>query len=111
MGKIIAPFHTERLKKILDTTKGEIIYGGRIDKEINYVEPTIILNPHEHDSCMSEEIFGPILPIMTWTNIDEVITFVNKREKPLAVYYLGAALRASRNRDRLLNETSSGAFL
>jgi hypothetical protein len=48
---------------------------------------------------------------MTWNKIDEVIKFINKRDKPLAVYYFGAYLRASPNRDRLLKETSSGAFL
>jgi acyl-CoA reductase-like NAD-dependent aldehyde dehydrogenase len=52
MGKIVAGFHCDRLKKIIDTTKGEIICGGRVDKDINYVEPTVILNPDENDPCM-----------------------------------------------------------
>jgi len=111
MGKVIAGFHCDRLKKIIDTTKGEIVLGGRVDKDINYVEPTVILNPPENDSSMCEEIFGPVLPILTWDKIDEVIKLINKQDKPLAVYYFGSYLRPSNRRDRLLNETSSGAFL
>lgn len=54
---------------------------------------------------MTEEIFGPILPIVTYNTIEEAIDFINKRPKPLALYYFGY-----KNKDKLLNETSSGAF-
>ena len=59
---------------------------------------------------MEEEIFGPLLPVLTFKKIDEVIDIINKKDKPLAVYYFGK-VGTNLNRDRLMNETSSGAFV
>jgi acyl-CoA reductase-like NAD-dependent aldehyde dehydrogenase len=56
---------------------------------------------------MTEEIFGPILPVLTYKNFDEVVSFINSREKPLALYYFGSD---KANKDRLEKETSSGAL-
>jgi acyl-CoA reductase-like NAD-dependent aldehyde dehydrogenase len=58
---------------------------------------------------MQEEIFGPILPIKTFQTIDEVINFINDKDKPLAVYYFGNAMN-NPDKERIMNETSSGAF-
>ena len=110
MGKVITDWHCDRLKKLIDTSKGEIVCGGRVDRDIKYVEPTIILNPEATSAVMEEEIFGPVLPVMTFQRIDEVINYINKKDKPLAVYYFGSVM-GNANRDRLLNETSSGAFV
>jgi aldehyde dehydrogenase (NAD+) len=110
MGKVITDWHCDRIKKLIDTSGGEIICGGRVDRDIKYVEPTVIVDPKPTSSIMEEEIFGPVLPIITFNNIDEVIELINKKEKPLAVYYFGKVL-FNKNKDRLLNETSSGAFV
>ena len=58
---------------------------------------------------MTDEIFGPILPVMTYKNFNEVIKFVNARTKPLASYYMGN--KNSANCERLIKETSSGAIV
>ena len=54
-----------------------------------WIEPTIILNPNLKSKLMQEEIFGPILPIITYRNDDEMIKFINDRHKPLSLYYYG----------------------
>ena len=60
---------------------------------------------------MSEEIFGPILPVFTVKNIEESIDFINKRDKPLAVYYFGKYSWRNKNMVAVKERTSSGAFL
>lgn len=110
MGKVITDWHCDRIQKLIKSTKGEVVCGGRVDREAKYVEPTIILNPELNDEVMEEEIFGPVLPVLTFTKIDEVINLINKKDKPLAIYYFGKVLGNS-NKERLLNETSSGAFV
>ena len=89
MGYVINKFHFDRLSKLMENTGGQMIYGGKKDAKINYIQPTIILNPSDDSLLMNEEIFGPILPIKVYKNIDEVISYVNARPKPLAVYYFG----------------------
>lgn len=111
MGKMIADFHCERLKNMIETSGGKVIMGGKIiNKSIKYVEPTIIVDPNPNSTVMQEEIFGPILPIVTFTEFDEVIKMINSRDKPLAVYYFGNA-KKNPELERLMNETSSGAFV
>jgi len=60
---------------------------------------------------MKEEIFGPILPVITFKNIGEAIDFINKIDKPLAVYYFGKNSCGNANMMRVKEETTSGAFL
>ena len=73
---------------------GDIIYGGRYDAATRFIEPTLIENVPLDSPLMTEEIFGPIFPIITLDDSDKsfkdkVIEFVNNREKPLAFYYFG----------------------
>ena len=69
--------------------------------------PTVVLNPETDSAMMKEEIFGPILPVITYKNFDEVINMIHDRgQKPLAIYYGGNP--SSKNFKRLVNETSSG---
>lgn len=81
---------------------GDIIFGGRTDKSERYFEPTVLDNVQPDAPVMREEIFGPIFPVQTFRNINEVISFVTSREKPLALYYFGG------NGDYVLRHTSSG---
>ncbi|UJH92143.1 aldehyde dehydrogenase family protein [Antarcticibacterium sp. 1MA-6-2] len=78
-------------------------FGGKIKKEELYIEPTIVDQITPEDVLMQEEIFGPILPVMEYTEIDEAINFINSREKPLALYYFGKG-----NAGEILKKTSSG---
>jgi len=54
-----------------------------------WIEPTIIVNPNADSKLMKEEIFGPLLPVITYKNNDEMLDFINSRAKPLALYYYG----------------------
>jgi aldehyde dehydrogenase (NAD+) len=79
-----------------------IYYGGHYDRADRYLSPTILTDVSPEAPVMQEEIFGPIFPVLTFTQLDEVITFVNNREKPLALYYFG------KEDKKILRHTSSG---
>jgi len=70
MGKVITDWHCDRIKGLIETSKGKVVCGGKVNRSIKYVEPTIILNPEESSPVMQEEIFGPVIPIITFKNID-----------------------------------------
>ncbi|MFW5794237.1 MAG: aldehyde dehydrogenase [Bacillota bacterium] len=83
-GKIINKKHFERLVSYLD--KQEIVYGGQTDKEKLKIAPTILDNVKKDSLIMQEEIFGPILPIITYNELSEVIDYINSKPNPLALY-------------------------
>lgn len=89
MGRIITEWHTARCQELLSNCGGKIICGGKVDKQNKFCAPTVILQPNEDSAVMQEEIFAPILPVVTYKNFDEVISYVNKKDKPLAIYYFG----------------------
>ena len=80
-------------------------FGGKTDLIQRYFEPTILANVKDEMDVMQEEIFGPILPIMTYQNLDEAIEYVNSKPKPLALYFFGNDSKAT---NKVLTETSSG---
>ncbi len=91
-----------RLHKLLE---GANIYsGGKSDKADLYIEPTIINQVNKSDPIMQEEIFGPLLPVISFKNIEEALEVINSGEKPLALYYFGDD-QAAKN---VLNKTASG---
>ena len=98
--RIVSDKALERLIGYLDN--GTIYHGGKYDKAERYLSPTILTDVSPDAPVMQEEIFGPIFPVLTFKEIDEVITFVTDREKPLALYYFGT------NGDYVLSHTSSG---
>ena len=98
--RIVSDKALERLIGYLDN--GTIYHGGKYDKATRYLSPTILTDVQENAPVMQEEIFGPIFPVMTFKDLDEVISFVNKREKPLALYYFG------KDDQKILRHTSSG---
>ena len=83
-------------------SEASLYHGGTYDKATRYLSPTILTDVSPDAPVMQEEIFGPIFPVLTFKTIDEVITFVTDREKPLALYYFGT------NGDYVLRHTSSG---
>lgn len=89
MGKMINKFHTERMQKILKTAGGQVVMGGKVNLEAKYCEPTIIVEPDLKAEIMTEEIFGPILPVIPYRRIEEAVDFINEKDKPLAIYYFG----------------------
>lgn len=68
---------------------GRVLWGGEFDVRQRYVAPTLIDDPDDDSPAMTEEIFGPLLPVKTFRHIDEAIGYVNRRDKPLALYYFG----------------------
>lgn len=83
---------------------GTVIYGGEVDEAEKYISPTLIDNVQPDFPVMQEEIFGPILPVMTFSHIDEALDYINTHEKPLAFYYFGKNRKAK----EVLHKTTSG---
>lgn len=103
-GRIISDEQFRRLAHLMHSA-GAIIHGGRLNPETRYIEPTLIDGITHDDPIMQEEIFGPLLPILDYQNLDHVIARINEREKPLALYFFSASSGA---RERVLAHTSSG---
>lgn len=101
--RIISRREIKRLSVYLKD--GTIYYGGSYDEETLYFEPTILTDVKEEASVLKEEVFGPIFPVMTFDNLNEVIKYVNKRDKPLALYYFS---EEKKNIEKVIRETSSG---
>lgn len=101
--KIINEKHFERLQNLI--TNENIIFGGNFDKETLKIEPTIIDNVKLDSPIMKEEIFGPILPILSFENIENAIEIVKKKEKPLALYLFTNNKKVE---NKILNEISFG---
>ena len=87
---------------------GEILAGGRSDREQLWIEPTLLDKVSPDAPVMQEEIFGPIFPILTFRDRAEVAEFVNSREKPLAFYYFG---KGCDGWDLIGRTTSGGACI
>jgi len=100
--RIVNKQAVERLQKLM--LHGEIVFGGEVDPEEKYIAPTIIQNVKPEYPVMQEEIFGPILPVLTFTDISEVTNYLNSQQKPLAFYYFGSDKEAK----NILLKTSSG---
>ncbi len=83
-GKIVNEKHFERLISLID--KNKVVIGGGSDKNTLQIEPTIMDNVTFTDAVMGEEIFGPVLPIITYDKFDDVFGILKGREKPLALY-------------------------
>lgn len=85
--------------------KEKLVFGGNYNRKTFQIEPTILKNITWDDPVMEREIFGPIFPILTFENLDEVIRVVNSKDKPLALYYFSE----DKNKiEKVLNSTSSG---
>lgn len=82
--QIINDKNFERLIKMIDPEN--VFYGGNFDAKKRFIEPTILQNVTWEDSVMQEEIFGPILPVLTYKNFNEALLQISKHEKPLAAY-------------------------
>ena len=92
----------QRLQGLLK--EGTIHTGGNFDEADLYFAPTLIDHVQEDFAIMQDEIFGPILPVISYQNIHEAIDYINKNEKPLAFYYFGKNKQAK----EILAQTSSG---
>ena len=102
-ARIINERHHKRLMKLMDS--GEIVVGGDADVKDRFIAPTVLRDVAPDSLAMQEEIFGPILPVLKVTNMDEAIRFVNDRDKPLALYVYSESRTVQHE---VINRTSSG---
>lgn len=100
---IINDRHFKRIMKLLEGEK--ILIGGKINKQERIIEPTFVDGNFSKKELLEEEIFGPIMPVFTYDNIDEAINFVKQKEKPLAFYLFTADKKIEK---KVLNEISFG---
>lgn len=82
--RIVNETHFDRLTKYLND--GNVFFGGQVDREQLKISPTVLTDVNENASVMKDEIFGPILPVLTYRELEEVIDFVSSRPHPLALY-------------------------
>ncbi|OSA92103.1 UNVERIFIED_ORG: aldehyde dehydrogenase [Clostridium botulinum] len=104
-GRIINEKHFKRIKNIIDNDKEFIVYGGKTNYKTNYIEPTIMDITSFECACMQEEIFGPILPVISYNELNEVIRKTKKLPKPLALYVF---TNNKSIENKVLSEISSG---
>lgn len=102
-GKIISPEHTERLAELLKY--GRVRSGGEYDTVKRFFAPTILDKVKLESPLMTEEIFGPLLPVIPWSNLNEAVRFINRRPQPLALYCFG---RNKKRMKKILEQTSAG---
>lgn len=89
-------------------SQGKVIHGGKTDRDDQYISPTLMEDVSLDSPIMQDEIFGPILPIITFKNINEAIDLINLKEKPLAYYYFG---ETGKGRELLEQNTSGGVCI
>lgn len=103
MSKIVNVHHFDRLKSYL--SEGEIVIGGESDPLMMRIAPTVLQNVSPEAAVMQDEIFGPILPVLDYDELDEAIRFVLERPKPLALYVFAKDETVQR---RVLSQVSFG---
>jgi aldehyde dehydrogenase (NAD+) len=104
-ARIVNPRHFQRLMRLIDDG-GQVFLGGEASGDELYIAPTILTKTPVDAPIMQEEIFGPILPVLTVKSVAEAIAFVNQKEKPLAIYLFAEDARVKR---QVINGTSSGS--
>lgn len=104
-GRIVNLKHYHRLTSLLNSAQMNIVFGGHSDEDERYIEPTLLDHVTNDSAIMQEEIFGPILPILTYQSLDEAIAFIHQRPKPLSLYLFNEDENATQ---RVINDLSFG---
>jgi aldehyde dehydrogenase (NAD+) len=102
-GRMINTRHFDRVMSLVEGQ--DIALGGEHDRDELFIAPTLLRNVDPSSPIMASEIFGPLLPVLTYENVDEVIEFINDRPKPLALYVFS---NRRKNQEHILGNTSSG---
>jgi len=109
-ARIIDRLHFRRLSQVLNEavqSGAKIELGGEFSEAEKYISPTVLIDVKPESAIMEEEIFGPILPILTYSKIDEAINLIRSKPKPLALYIFS---ENQKNIDHVLKDTSSGGI-
>ncbi|XP_004486968.1 aldehyde dehydrogenase family 3 member F1-like [Cicer arietinum] len=110
IARIVNKKHSNRIKSLLSEpkVKESVVFGGSMDDDDLFIEPTILLDPPLDSAIMTEEIFAPLLPIITLEKIEDGIKFIKSKPKPLAIYVFTKSKTLQR---RMVSETSSGSIV
>jgi aldehyde dehydrogenase (NAD+) len=106
--RIVNQRQFDRLAGYLADTKGTIALGGNVDADGLRIQPTVVVDPDPGDALMTNEIFGPILPVVSAQSLDHAIEFVNSRPKPLSAYLF---TKSRAVRERVIREVPAGGML
>ncbi|OSC96902.1 NAD-aldehyde dehydrogenase [Trametes coccinea BRFM310] len=106
LSRVVTEAQATRIKRLLDESQGTIVFGGDVVVAERYVAPTLVKDVAPGDSLMSEEIFGPVLPIVPVQDVDEAIEIIKSRGHPLAIY---AFSRDKTFLEKVFDNTESGA--
>lgn len=98
----------DRLIGLIADTTGDVVFGGNSDRATMRIEPTLIVDPAPDEPVMTEEIFGPILPIITVDSVDAACQYVNQKPKPLALYIFSKKAEQAR---QIIDRTPSGGVV
>jgi len=104
-GRIVNEAHFKRLSHMIERDKAHLIYGGQTDEADRFISPTLLDVESWEAASMEDEIFGPILPIISYHDIDEAIAGILKRPKPLALYLFTSDKQVQ---EKVLQEVSFG---
>jgi len=105
-GRIVSERHFDRMIGLLEAGGYDnVAFGGTSDRETRFFSPTVLTGVDPTSAVMTEEIFGPILPVLTYSDLGQAIDFVNARPKPLALYVFA---NKDRDANRVISNTSSG---
>lgn len=108
LARIVNTRHAARIAGLLDDAKqkgAKVVYGGAVAVEESFVSPTLLTNIPEHAKIMQEEIFGPLLPIISFQSLGDVIAKINAAPKPLALYIWS---KDERRIEQIISSTSAG---
>jgi aldehyde dehydrogenase (NAD+) len=106
LGRVVNDAHMRRLIEMVKATKGRFVTGGSSDAAEHYLSPTVLADVRWDDAVMQDEIFGPILPVLSYDNIGDVLLALNERDKPLALYVYA---RHPDLVDQVISHSSSGS--
>lgn len=104
-GRIVNEHHFSRLTTLLEDQQHNVVFGGTTNKDSYYIAPTILDNVPVDSKIMHEEIFGPLLPIITYDDFDEALELIQSKPKPLSLYLFSEDENST---ERVLNELSFG---
>lgn len=104
--RLISDGHFHRLKNLLESTRGNVVIRGDLDEADRFVGLTVVTDVDADDPLMHEEIFGPVLPIVTVKSHQDAIDFIKRKEKPLSLYIF---TENKKIREDIIQNTSSGS--
>ncbi|KAI8092472.1 Aldehyde/histidinol dehydrogenase [Halteromyces radiatus] len=109
-ARMVTVNHFDHVARLLNERQsGDIVIGGDMHRDERYIGPTLVTNiAYSESVLMGDEIFGPVLPVLTYKEIDDAISYVNKKESPLALYIFSKNKKVT---EKILSTTRSGGVL